>query len=69
MARGDKIKTVGSRAEVMHGTALHTSGYLYKEDLMYNKEGRIVSVRKHKLGKKLYSKYKDILQAHEFTRN
>ena len=67
MPRGDKIKTVGSRAEVMHGTAEHTSGYLYKDDLMYNKEGRIVSKRKHALGKKLYRKYKDILQANEFT--
>lgn len=68
MARGNKIKAVGSRAEVMHGNAEHTSGYLYKDDLMYNKEGRIVSKRKHALGKALYREYKDILKANEFTR-
>ena len=68
MAKGDKIKAVGSRAEVMHGTAEHTSGYLYKDDLMYNSNGRIVSKVKHELGKKLYKKYKDVLQANEFTR-
>jgi hypothetical protein len=36
-------KTVGSRAEVMHGTAAHTSGGLRASDLMYNRQGRIVS--------------------------
>ena len=40
-----KIKTVGSRAEVFHGNALHTSGYLYKSDLKLNKGGKIVSRR------------------------
>ena len=40
------IKTVGSRAEVMHGTAKHTSGGLTKADLMYNKHNRIVSRKK-----------------------
>jgi len=45
-------KTVGSRAEVMHGTALHTSGRLTKKDLKYNKWGRIVSVKKSATAKK-----------------
>ena len=34
---------VGSRAQVMHGTALKTAGGLKKTDLKYNKSGRIVS--------------------------
>lgn len=38
-----KVKTVGSRAEVMHGTAQKTSGGLTKADLKYNKQGNIVS--------------------------
>jgi hypothetical protein len=36
-------KTVGSRAEVWHGTAKKTSGGLFKTDLIMNKWGRIVS--------------------------
>ena len=37
------MQTVGSRAKVMHGTALKTSGGLRKRDLKYNKSGKIVS--------------------------
>jgi len=40
-------KTTGTRAEVWHGTAKHTSGGLEKKDLIQNKHGRIVSKRKH----------------------
>ena len=40
------VKTVGSRSEVMHGTALRTSGNLRKRDLRYNKHGRIVSKKR-----------------------
>jgi hypothetical protein len=47
----EKIKAVGSKAEVFHGTAKHTSGGLHKKDLMKHK-GRIVSRRKHEQGKK-----------------
>ena len=43
---------IGTRAEVMHGTAKKTSGGLKKEDLMYNKAGRIVSKDKHFTAKK-----------------
>ena len=39
--------TVGSRAQVWHGTAKHTSGGLTKAHLMKNKSGRIVSRKKH----------------------
>lgn len=37
------MQTVGSRASVFHGNALHTSGGLYKADLKLNKSGCIVS--------------------------
>ena len=46
------MKTVGSRAEVFHGNAKHTSGGLTKKDLIKNKHGRIVSKKKHNLEKK-----------------
>jgi hypothetical protein len=46
-----KIKAVGSKAEVYHLTAKHTSGGLKKKDLMKHK-GRIISRKKHALGKK-----------------
>jgi hypothetical protein len=43
---------VGSKYLVFSGKALRTSGGLYKKDLMMNKRGRIVSKKKHELGKK-----------------
>jgi hypothetical protein len=46
-----KMKTVGSKAEVWHGTSLRTAGGLKKKDLMKTRKGRIVSVKKHKAGK------------------
>lgn len=49
---GKKMVNIGTRAEVMHGTAKKTSGGLKKEDLMYNKAGRIVSKEKHFTAKK-----------------
>jgi len=45
-------QTFGSKAQVWHGTAKKTSGGLTKGDLMKNKHGRIVSRRKHTMGKK-----------------
>ena len=47
-----KMPAVGSKAQVFHGTAKHTSGGLTKKDLVQNKHGRIVSRRKMALGKK-----------------
>lgn len=47
------MKTEGSRAEVMHGTAKRTSGGLTKSDLKYNKWGSIVSKRKSEQAKKM----------------
>jgi hypothetical protein len=45
-------QAVGSRAQVMHGTAHHTSGGLTKADLKMNKWGRIVSRKKSAKAKK-----------------
>ena len=46
------MQTVGSRAQVWHGTAKKTPGGLTKINLMKNKHGRIVSKKKHASGKK-----------------
>lgn len=46
------VKTVGSRAEVWHGVAKKTSGGLEKKDLFQNKNGNIVSKKKHLTAKK-----------------
>lgn len=45
------IPAVGSKAQVFHGTAKHTSGGLTKKDLMKH-HGRIISRKKHAAGKK-----------------
>jgi ABC-type transport system substrate-binding protein len=47
-----KMRTIGSKAEVFHGTAKHTSGGLTKAHLMKTSKGRIVSRKKHAAGKK-----------------
>ncbi len=42
---------IGSRAQVMHGNALKTSGGLTKDQLKYNKQGKIVSKKASALAK------------------
>ena len=42
--------TVGTRAQVLHGSKTKTSGGLKATDLMLNKRGKIVSKRRHQLG-------------------
>ena len=49
---GKHSQTIGTRAQVWHGTAKKTSGGLNKNDLMMNKSGRIVSRAKHHTAKK-----------------
>jgi len=44
--------TIGTRAQVWHGTAKKTSGGLTKNALMMNKHGRIVSRKKHASAKR-----------------
>ena len=46
------MQTFGSRAQVMHGTAMKTSGGLTKKNLRMNKHGRIVSIKASKSAKK-----------------
>jgi len=48
---GTRKRTIGSRAEVMHGSCLRTAGGLKKKDL-FMKKGRIVSRRASAAGKK-----------------
>ena len=48
---GQKDKIIGSRAQVWHGTATHTSGGLTKDKLMMNNRKRIVSIARHNIGK------------------
>jgi len=50
--KANKMPAVGTKAMVFHGTAKHTSGGLTKKDLMKTRKGRIVSRKKHALGKK-----------------
>ena len=52
---GGAKQTVGTKAQVWHGTAKHTSGGLTKKDLMRHK-GKIVSRRKHAAGLKAIKK-------------
>jgi len=47
-----KILSVGSKAQVFHGTANRTAGGLKKEDLMKTDKGRIVSKKQHAAGLK-----------------
>ena len=50
---GKKFEVLtGSRAQVWHETAYKTSGGLTRFDLMQNKNGRIVSRKKHNTAKK-----------------
>ena len=58
-AGGAKV-TIGSKAQVFHGTAHHTSGGLTKKDLMKTKIGRIVSRKKHAAGIKAIKKLKKL---------
>lgn len=55
---GGKMPAVGTKAQVWHGTAKHTSGGLTKKDLMKTKKGRIVSKKKHAAGQKAIKKLK-----------
>jgi hypothetical protein len=50
--KSSRMPMRGSKAQVWHGTAHHTTGGLTKKDLMMTKNGRIVSRKKHALGKK-----------------
>ena len=55
---GGKTPAVGTKAQVWHGTARHTSGGLTRKDLMKTRKGRIVSKKKHAAGKKALKQLK-----------
>ena len=50
---------IGSRAQVMHGTAYKTSGNLKKKDLKYNKHKKIVSRAKSAKGPQMLKRLHD----------
>jgi hypothetical protein len=52
MPKRSSVKIIGSKAQVFHGNATHTSGGLKKADLVKNKHGRIVSRKKQAAGLK-----------------
>jgi hypothetical protein len=53
LVKGKKYPELfGSRQQVFNGTSYKTEGNLTKSDLMMNKWGRIVSVKKYKTAKK-----------------
>jgi len=67
-------KIRGSRSEVMHGTAYKTTGGLTKNNLKYNKHGRIVSkslssraTREKRLAKSGYVTKKGVFGAFKKT--
>jgi len=62
--------TVGSNAQVWHGTKLKTPGGLTKDDLMKTSKGRIVSKKKHAQGLKQFNKpgVKEAFQARMFKK-
>lgn len=55
---GGAMMTTGSKSQVFHGTAKHTSGGLTKKDLMKTRKGRIVSKKKHAAGLKALKQLK-----------
>jgi hypothetical protein len=59
-AGGAFSKATGTKAEVFHGTAKHTSGGLFKKDLMKTRAGRIVSKKKHAAGLKAIKKLRKL---------
>ena len=54
---------VGEKRQVWNGTATKTRGGLRKKDLMKTKDGRIVSIAKHKAGKNAFKKMNSTTKA------
>ena len=52
MVNHKNIKKIGTRAQVMHGNALQTSGGLKKDNLSYNSSGKIISIKASESAKK-----------------
>lgn len=60
-----KTKTIGSRIQVMNGSALKTAGGLTKKDLMLNKWGRIVSKKRYEAAMKRWKSVEAIFAANK----
>lgn len=54
MDGGAKQKTVGSRRQVVNGTAIHTRGGLKVSDMKKNRQGKLVSRAASAAGKSNY---------------
>lgn len=57
------MKTIGTKSEVYKGSAVKTAGGLFKDDLMKNKRGKIVSKKQHAAGLKRYEQNKNKLKS------
>jgi len=57
---GGGMATIGSKAQVFHGTAHHTKGGLTRKDLIKNKRGKIVSKKQAAAGKKAFSRLRKL---------
>lgn len=60
-ANGNTKLSVGSKAQVFHGTAEKTSGGLRKKDIKKNKWGKYVSVKKSAQASAAYRKNPSVL--------
>lgn len=67
-AKDGKIPACGSRAQVLHGKARHTSGGLTASDLAMNNRGRIVSVKKSITAKELFNKPNSVIRKNMKTK-
>lgn len=63
-----KTKTVGSRVQVLNGTAQRTAGGLTKNDLMLNKWGRIVSKKRYEAAMKRWKSVEEIFKKNQAPR-
>merc|ERR1719331_45406 len=52
-----KVTKVGTKSQVLKGLKLKTKGGMKASDLMKNKDGKVVSKKKHLQGKKAYEKH------------
>ena len=50
------MQRIGSKTQVWHGTADHTSGGLKRTDLVKSKSGKVVSKKKQAAGKRAFAK-------------
>merc|ERR1719433_1256658 len=54
MKRAMKKSKIGTRAQVLKGTRMKTTGGMRQSDLMKNKEGKVVSKKANAMGRKAF---------------